>query len=154
QVVMKAGVPDFPVYLMSGLLVWNLFSSGVNGATSSVVGNAGLVKKVRFPLTVLPLASVGFALVHFVLQLGVLLAVLAAFRYDFVGPQLLLALPALGVALLFTLALGLLVSALNVRYRDTAHLLELAMLAWFWLTPCVYAAGLVNKLLGPHHLYR
>jgi ABC-2 type transport system permease protein len=154
QIVLKTGVPSFPVYLMSGLLVWNLFSAGVLGAAGSVVGNAGLVKKVRFPLSVLPFAAVGFALVHFVLQLGVLFVALVVFQYDFWGPQLLLMIPALAVAVLFTTALGWLVSALNVRYRDTYHVLELAMLAWFWLTPTVYAAGLVAKLLGPHGLYR
>jgi ABC-2 type transport system permease protein len=150
QVVLKTGIKNFPVYLMSGLLIWNFFSSAVVGAASSVVGNAGLVKKVRFPLSVLPFSAVGFALVHYVLQMGVLLAGMLLFGYDFIGLNLLLAVPAIGVAILFATALGWLVSALNVRYRDTAHLLELVMIAWFWLTPSIYANGLVRKLLEGH----
>src|SRR5512133_3170575 len=50
QVVFKSGIPSFGIYLMSGLLVWNAFSGSLGSACGSVVGNAGLVKKVRFPL--------------------------------------------------------------------------------------------------------
>jgi ABC-2 type transport system permease protein len=69
QVILPGRIPSFAIYLMSGLLVWNAFSSAVTGAATSVVGNANLVKKVRFPLPVLPLSAVGFAAVHFVLQM-------------------------------------------------------------------------------------
>ncbi|WP_370651638.1 ABC transporter permease [Frankia sp. Cj3] len=147
QVIMSAGVPRFGVYLMSGLLIWNAFSASVSSASGSVVFNANLVKKVRFPLPVLPLSAVGFALVHFVLQLIVLFVVVAALGYSFVGLQLFLLLPAFAIAMIFTVGLSMLVSGLNVRYRDTEHLLEVALLAWFWLNPIVYPVGLIHKLL-------
>jgi ABC-2 type transport system permease protein len=148
QVIMKSGVPRFGTYLMAGLLVWNAFAGSVSGACGSVVGNANLVKKVRFPLPVLPLSAVGFALVHFLLQLTVLFVVIAALGYSFVGLQLLLLIPAFIVALLFTTALSMLVAALNVRYRDTQHLLEVALLAWFWVNPIVYPSSLIHARLG------
>ena len=148
QIVLKTGVPRFGVYLMSGLLVWNAFSSSVSMACVSVVANANLVKKVRFPLAVLPLSAVGFAAVHFVLQLLVLFVVIVALGYNLIGPQLLLLLPAGLVAIVFTLALSMFVSAVNVRYRDTQHLLEVALLAWFWLNPMVYPFGLIREQLG------
>ena len=148
QVILPGRIPSFAIYLMSGLLIWNAFSSAVTGATTSVVGNANLVKKVRFPLPVLPLSAVGFAAVHFVLQLLVLVVVVLALGHPFWGPQLLLAIPALGVALIFTIGLSLLVAALNVRYRDTQHLLDIGLLAWFWLNPIVYDVGLVRDKLG------
>ncbi|WP_242605637.1 ABC transporter permease [Frankia sp. Cppng1_Ct_nod] len=147
QVIMKSGVPRFGVYLMSGLLIWNAFSASVSAACGSVVFNANLVKKVRFPLPVLPLSAVGFALVHFVLQLFVLFVVVAALGYSFVGPGLFLLVPAFAVVMIFTVALSMLVSALNVRYRDTEHLLEVALLAWFWVNPIVYPVGLIRKVL-------
>ncbi len=147
QVIMSAGVPRFGVYLMSGLLIWNAFSASVSAASGSVVFNANLVKKVRFPLPVLPLSAVGFAVVHFVLQLLVLFVVVAALGYSFVGLQLFLLVPAFAVAMTFTIGLSMLVSGLNVRYRDTEHLLEVALLAWFWLNPIVYPVGLIRKLL-------
>src|SRR5215470_16715764 len=80
--ILGSGVPSFPIYLLSGLLVWNLFSTGLAAATSSVVGNAGLVKKVSFPREILPLAAVGSTLVHFFLQSRVLFAVLALVQWD------------------------------------------------------------------------
>jgi ABC-2 type transport system permease protein len=148
QVVLKSNVPRFGIYLMSGLLVWNAFSGAVSGACGSVVFNSNLVKKVRFPLPVLPLSAVGFALVHFLLQLAVLFVVILAFGYSLIGWQLALLVPAFAVALAFTVALSLLVSALNVRYRDTQHLLDVALLAWFWVNPIVYSVSLVSKELG------
>ena len=149
QVVLKSGIPQFGFYLLSGLLVWNMFAGAVGTSTAAVVGNSGLVKKVRFPLSVLPLSQVGFALVHFALQLFVLLVVMAVTgNTEFAGPQLLLAVPAIAVALLFTVAVSFLVAGLNVRYRDTQHVVEVVLMAGFWINPIVYSVSLVKTELG------
>ncbi|MFN2590670.1 MAG: ABC transporter permease, partial [Actinomycetota bacterium] len=142
-------VPHFPVYLLSGLLAWNLFASGLSLSARSVVDNANLVTKVYFPREILPLASVGAAGVDFVLQALVLVVFMAALRVGHVGVNVLL-LPLSMVALLaLTAALSLWVASLNVRYRDTQHLLNLTLLAWFWLTPVVYPSGFVfHQLAG------
>src|SRR4051794_7972804 len=68
QLILKNGIPNFAIYLMSGLLVWNLFSSALPASTGSVVGNSAIVKKVAFPREILALASVGASLVHFFFQ--------------------------------------------------------------------------------------
>jgi ABC-2 type transport system permease protein len=145
SVFLANGIPWFAVLFMSGLLVWNFFNLATLSATGAVVGNANLVRKVRFPRIVLPLASVGFAGVHFVLQFLVFLVFLVPAYPEAFGPQLWLVVPALAVALAFTVAMSLLASALNVRYRDVEHLLEIALLAWFWLTPIVYRVALVQE---------
>ena len=142
------GVPKFAVLFMSGFLVWSFFNSATLHATGAVVGNANLVKKVRFPRLVLPLASVGFAGVHFVLQLLVFFVFLIPFYPDAFGVQLWLLVPTLAVAVAFTVAMSLLASALNVRYRDVQHLLEIVMLAWFWVTPIVYPVTVVRDRLA------
>ena len=148
-VFLKNNVPWFAVLFMSGFLIWSFFNSATLDATGAVVGNANLVRKVRFPRVVLPLASVGFAGVHLVLQLLVFFVFLIPFYPDAFGPQLLLLVPALAVTVIFTVAMSLLASSLNVRYRDVQHLLEIALLAWFWLTPIVYPVTLVrNELAG------
>ena len=142
QVVLKTGIPQFGFYLLSGLLLWNAFAGAVGTSAGAVVGNAGLVKKVRFPLSVLPLSAVGFALVHFALQLVVLLVALVVSGHtDFAGPQLLLAVPAIGVALLFMVALSFLVAGLNVRYRDTQHVVEVVLLVVALLALIVASTG-------------
>lgn len=142
--VFRNPAPDFHVYLMAGLLAFSAFNQAVVGASTSVVGNAGLVKKVRFPLLVLPLSGVGFALVQLGLQLPVLLVIALISGVNFFGPPLLLLVPALALLVAFSTALGVLVAALNVRYRDTSHFVELSMLVWFWLNPILYPAQLVH----------
>ncbi len=145
-VILRSGVPDFAIFIACGLLPWTAFSGAVAGATSSIVGNSGLVKKVRFPLQVLPLSAVGNALVHFALQFLAIMAVTLSLRHVY-SPALLLVVPATLLLVVFSCALGFLVSALNVRYRDTAHLVEIALLVWFWLSPVVYPATLIRQQL-------
>ena len=137
---LKSGIPDFPVFLLSGIVAWTLFSTAIGQATTSIVGNANLVSKVAFPREILPLASIGAALVNFGFQLMVPARVHAGDRARAgtgSGPS------SAGVrrSVIFTTAVGLLVSAFNVRYRDTQHLVGLGLLAWFWLTPIVYPAA-------------
>lgn len=146
--ILRNGVPNFAVYLMAGLLPWNAFSSSLAFGSGSVVGNANLVKKVRFPTSVLPLSAVGYAAVHFVLQMGVFFVFLLFFHRAAFGPQLVLLIPALAVLVVFATGLGMLVAALTVRYRDVQHLLEVVLLAWFWLNPVIYGMFLVRERLG------
>ncbi|CAN5736259.1 N/A [soil metagenome] len=149
QIVLGSGIPSFAIYLLSGLLVWNLFANSLSGATGAITGNHSLVNKVYFPREILPLASVGANLVHFFLQALVLLLVLAVFRYSVPLSYTWLVLPALVVLLVFTSACAIFLSAANVYARDTQHLLELALLAWFWMTPIVYQWFLpAEKLVG------
>ncbi|MDQ1492438.1 MAG: lipopolysaccharide transport system permease protein, partial [Actinomycetota bacterium] len=105
DVILGGGIPRFPIYLLSGLLVWNFFTAALNTGTGSVVAGSGLVKKVWFPREILPLASVGAALVHFFLQLLVLVGALLALRHPVGWAEL----PLLPLALcdLILLAAGL-----------------------------------------------
>jgi ABC-2 type transport system permease protein len=138
-------IPNFPIYLVSGLLAWNLWSASLGGSVASLVGNSSLVTKVYFPREILPLASVGASLMHFFFQFVVLLIALVVFRYR-VGPEALLLVPAaLIVELVLLVGVALVVSVLNVYFRDVQHLLELVLLAWFWMTPIVYPTSLVEK---------
>ncbi len=148
QEILRANIPYFAIFLLSGLLAWNLFNGGIGAATGSIVGNASLVQKVWFPREILPLASIGATLVHFFLQLIVLVAALIAFRHEPAWGYVPALLPALLVLLLWTVALGLALSAINVYLRDTQHLLELVLLAWFWFTPIVYPYRQVADRLG------
>jgi ABC-2 type transport system permease protein len=149
----KNGIEGYAIYLMAGLLPFTAFSQAVNGAAGSVTAAAGLVKKVSFPRLVLPLSSVGFSLVQLLLQLLLLIVVVAAFSHERLSPALLLVVPALALLLLFSTALGILVSALNVRYRDTSHFVEVAMLVWFWGNPILYPVGLAKRELDKHGLF-
>ena len=149
QIILGSGIPNFPIFLLSGLLVWNLFGAALGGGTAAVTGAAAIVKKVSFPRSVLPLSSVGAGLVHFFLQAVVLVAALVMFQYP-VGWRYLWLLPlALGVLLILASAFAVFLAAINVSLRDTAHFVELALLAWFWMTPIVYPFRLVADRASP-----
>jgi ABC-2 type transport system permease protein len=150
DVILGGGIPRFPIYLLSALLVWNFFTAALNTGTGSMVAGSGLVKKVWFPREVLPLASVGAALVHFFLQLTVLVTALVLLRHP-VGWEIMPLLPlALIDLILFAAGLCLLFSVANVYMRDMAHFVELALLAWFWVTPIVYPFTQLTKALHGH----
>jgi ABC-2 type transport system permease protein len=153
RVILRNDIPHFPVYLLSGLLAWNLFSSAVSLSVRSVVDNASLVTKAYFPRELLPLSSMGSAFVDFALQALILALFMLAFRYGHFGVNLFLLPLSLLALLTFTAALALFVSALNVRYRDVQHLVTVLLLAWFWLTPVVYPSSFVSSALGTHHLF-
>lgn len=147
--VLRVQVPYYAIFFLSGLLVWNFFSTSLSAGTGSITMNAQLVQKVWFPREILPLASIGAAVVHFFLQATVLIAALALFRrapsLEY-APALLLAVV---VLLVMSSALAIALGAINVYLRDTEHLLELALLAWFWLSCIVYPYRLVAERLGP-----
>jgi ABC-2 type transport system permease protein len=150
DVILGGGIPRFPIYLLSGLLVWNFFTAALNSGTGSMVAGAGLVKKVWFPREVLPLAAVGAGLVHFFLQLGVLVAALVLLRHP-VGWAVMPLLPlALCDLILLAAGLSLLFSVANVYLRDMAHFVELALMAWFWVTPIIYPFNQLAKALHGH----
>ena len=148
QLVLEAGIPYFAVFLLSGLLAWNLFSSSLAGAAGSITGNASLVNKVWFPREILPLASIGASFVHFLLQGLVLVVALVVFRFDIDWGYLWLVVPAVVTLLVLTAALAIFLAAANVYARDTQHLLELALLAWIWMTPIIYQWDLQAKQLA------
>ena len=138
-------IPDFPVFLLSGLLAWNLFSAALLQGSRSVIDNANLVKKVAFPREILPLSSIGVALVDFALQSVVLLVFIFVSGHGVGAAALVLYPLSILTVLVFTLAAVFWTSALNVRYRDVGHLLNLGLLVWFWMTPIVYQAALVQN---------
>jgi ABC-2 type transport system permease protein len=148
QKVLGGAVDPYPPFLLAGLLAWNLFNVSVLNGAQSVISNANLVKKVYFPREILPLATVGVGLVDFVLQSAVFFLFLIAFGYGFQLDTVWIYPLAFVDLLLFSVALTMFVSSLNVRYRDVQHLIGLALLVWFWLTPIVYPIGKVHTYLS------
>jgi ABC-type polysaccharide/polyol phosphate export permease len=129
-----ANVPDYPLFLLAGLIVWVFFSQSLLAAAPSLVQNAPLVRKVRFPREAIPASVTTVQLATFLVMLALLLPVALVVR-DVLDPALLLLVPI--VAFLFCLALGfsLLAAVLNAHYRDVEPILGAALLPWFFLTP-------------------
>ncbi|HVC69677.1 MAG TPA: ABC transporter permease [Acidimicrobiales bacterium] len=148
------GIPHFVIYMFSAMLVWNLFQSGLLSGTTSVVVNAGIVKKVAFPREILVLASVGAAFMFFFYQSIVMVAFMVAFHHAPAWGDIWLLLPALAAIIVFASALAIFLSAVNVYLRDTQHLVEVLLVAWFWAIPTVYAfSGRVHDSLQRHTIF-
>jgi ABC-2 type transport system permease protein len=150
--------PAFAIFVFTGLLAWQFFTDVVGGCTGTVVGNGALIKKTYFPREVFPLSVVGAALVNFFFQFIVLLGALvvagvSGFR---VAPSwdLLLVPLALLVAVVWATAIGMALAALTVQLRDLQYLIDVVLLAGFWLTPVVYPITYPVTNLGQrgHHL--
>jgi len=136
--ILGAGFDGFAIWLLCGLVVWTLVSTTLLTSVQSITLNSNLVGKVPFPRAVLPLATFGSALVHFGLQFGTF-AVIVLIAQHPVDLAYLWLLPIAVVVLSALLAAGaLLLSVANVHARDTQHLLELALVAIFWINPIVY----------------
>jgi ABC-2 type transport system permease protein len=138
---------SFAIWLLCGLLIWNFFATALSTGTQAITGNAYLVGKVNFPREILPLASVGATFVHFLLSSSLMVVVLSVLRFHVDWAFLWLTVPAVLTCLIMACGFAILLSAINVYARDTTHLLDLAILAWFWLTPIVYEFNIMTKNL-------
>jgi ABC-type polysaccharide/polyol phosphate export permease len=141
-------IPKYPIWILCGILAWNLWQGSLGSSVGSFIGNSSLVTKVYFPREVLPLASIGANLMHFFFQFLVLLGALLLFRIPITLATLELVPAALVTELLVLCGLCLIVAVINVYFRDVQHLLELTLLAWFWMTPIVYPVALPVQHLG------
>ncbi len=129
-----ANIPDYPLFLIAGLIVWVFFAQALLAAAPSLVDNAPLVRKVRFPREAIPASAAVVQLATFLVMLVLLTPVELLIRGS-ADPALLL-LP-LVVALLFCFVLGLslAVAVLHAHYRDVEPVLSAALLPWFFVTP-------------------
>jgi ABC-2 type transport system permease protein len=146
QFVLKVRVPNFPIFLFSALLPWSFLSSTLSMGVTSITENSNLVKKVYFPREVLPLSIVLVNLFHFCLSFLVLIPALLFFKI-IPGFSFLFLVVIVFFQTLFVLGLTLLVSALNVYYKDVKHFLEVMLNLWFWLTPIIWPLNLVPEKL-------
>jgi ABC-2 type transport system permease protein len=153
QVILNNKQPNFVIFLFAGLLLWNLFSLGVQTGTGVVVNNAAIVKKVSFPREILSLAAVGSACVFFAFQTIVLVVVMVLLHHSPDWSYLPVLLLALVTGILLASAIAVLLSSVNVYLRDTQHLIEVILTAWFWACPIVYAyQQYIGDKLGPRGL--
>jgi len=136
----QSNQPDFAAFILCGLLPWNFFSGSIMGGVGSVVNNGYLIKKVYFPRAVLPTSLMLSNLVNFLIALPVYF-VLALLLGVHLTPYLLFLPIVILVEMLFILGISLLLSAINVFYRDVQQIMEVIILAWFFLTPVIWDAN-------------
>jgi ABC-type polysaccharide/polyol phosphate export permease len=136
-------IPDFPIFLMVGIVVWTFFQQSLISASESLIDQGALVRKARFPRQTIPASTVAVQLITFVAILVLLAPLAIALRGSF-HPALLL-LPVVVVALFcFVLGCSLIVAVLHAYFRDVAPILTAALLPWFFLTPIFFQPSTIG----------
>jgi len=141
--VPSAGIP-YALLVFSGLIPWMFFSAAVISCGNSLVTNAQLITKVYFPRVIVPLATIGARLVDFAISLVILAGLMYYYRIPLtwkiaVLPFFVIALTALA------LAVGMLTSAWNVKYRDVGIILPVFVQLWMFASPIVYPIEIVPE---------
>ena len=133
----SAGIRHYPLFIVSGLTIWIFFSGSIQMASASIIGHSNLVKQVRFPRQLLPLAVVGSNLVTYVVMLVIVGAINFAVVPEVRGT--IWAVIPLSIPLVALVSgLSIVLAALSALYRDVEHLLLTILLPWFFLTPVFY----------------
>jgi lipopolysaccharide transport system permease protein len=140
----------FPVFFLCGFLPWSFLAASLTGATGSIVNNASLIKKVYFPREILPVSEVLSNLVNFLVALVVIFVMMFAYGVRLTPAVFMLPLIVMAQVMFIT-GMALILSTANVFYRDTQHILEILMQAWFFLTPIFYPITILppaRQILG------
>ncbi|HXT22416.1 MAG TPA: ABC transporter permease [Thermoanaerobaculia bacterium] len=148
--IFKLNIPNYPVYVLAGLLFWNFFSQSIVSAMNSLRGNAGLLKKLPVPQAVFPVATVIAGVINLVLALLPLLVIVYFTNQPHrLHPSLLFLPVAIAIATLFTLGAGLLLSPLAVFFYDVVEIVAVLITLTMYMTPVFYPKDIVP----PHFLW-
>jgi ABC-type polysaccharide/polyol phosphate export permease len=143
--ILAVNQPGFPFFILLGVLAWTFFANSAMMSTAAIVDGGSLVKAVRFPRMILPLATVLFNLSQYVLTIVVLLPVMfLLYHRPPSGPMLLFPV-FLVLQLSFTVGVALILSAATTFFRDVRHMVEVALSLLFWTTPIVYTLSQVPE---------
>lgn len=145
----SAGDLPYPVFVFAGLMLWNLFSGGLLAASSSMLSNAGIIKKIYFPRLIIPLSSICVSVFDFLMTLPVFLILLLVYDIP-VEPLRLLLASAIAVALIVLTAFGpgCILAALNVKYRDFRYIIPFLIQVLLFVSPVFYPLKVVENDLA------
>ncbi len=144
----KSGLPNYAIYLFSGIILINFFTEALGNASRSIVGNGGLIKKIYLPRQLFPVASVWVSAVHFFPQLVILLIACVFSGWHPTVLQLLAAVAGFIMVTLLSTGLGLLFGAANVYFRDSENFVDMLLMIATWASPVMYSWTMVQNKLG------
>jgi len=136
-------IPYYPVYLLSGLVVWNYFVEVTSGSVAAIVGRGDLMRKINFPKYVIILAGSFSALINLFLN-GIVIAIFMAINHVPVTSHIFIIIPLIIELFIASIGIAFLLSALFVRYRDVTYIWEVITQAAFYGTPILYPLSLVS----------
>ncbi|MBN1295838.1 ABC transporter permease [bacterium] len=137
------GIP-YPIFSYAALTPWTLFSNSLTKASTSLVGNANLVRKIYFPRIISPIAAVLTGAVDFALAFIILIGMMFAYGY-YPTWRIIWVLPLLLLTMLTSLGAGLWLAALNVTYRDIRYIVPFLTQIWMFATPVAYPGSMLDE---------
>lgn len=140
----QSGNIPYPVFALSGLIVWNYFASSLNKSSTSLVNSTNLITKIYFPRLIIPIAGVLSGLVDFFISFFLLVVIMLIYQVKIAVTTIYFPILLL-FALLTALGFSLWLSALNVRYRDINYLIPFFIQTWMYITPVIYPATLIPE---------
>jgi len=138
----------YPLFAMSGLIIWNIFSSGLTNAGNSMVTNANIIKKIYFPRLIIPISSMLVSLFDFIMGFIVLIPVAIYYHAQVSLFSFLYILLSLLLASIATFGLGTLLAALNIKYRDFRYVIPFLIQAMMFATPVIYPIKITDNYLA------
>jgi len=134
----------YPIFVFSGLLAWNFFSTSVGSAGVSLIGSSNLVSKVYFPRIIVPIASIGVSLIDFLVSVLVLTIMMLIYGVPLSSDLLLLPLFLAGL-IIVSIGIGTWLAAITVTYRDFRYVITYMLQIWMYLTPVIYPLNFVPE---------
>ena len=135
----------YPVFVFSGLLLWNIFSSGLTAAGNSMVSNAGIIKKIYFPRLIIPIASVLVALFDFFIAFIIFIAIIIYYQTPINITRAITLMPiGIIIAVVSTFGIGSLMAALNIKYRDFRYIIPFMVQVLLFITPVIYPVSILT----------
>jgi ABC-type polysaccharide/polyol phosphate export permease len=144
----KFDVEYFPVYLLSGQLIFNYFSEATTNAMGAIIMNGPLIKKIYVPKYMFVLSRIFSGSINLLASFTALIFVMLAMRVELHYTVLLAPIPLLCIVL-FSLGTGLILAAITVKFRDIEHLYSVFVTALMYLTPVIYPMSILPKWLEP-----
>lgn len=141
-------IPNYPIYLITGQIMFTFFSESTNMAMGSIIGNVSLIKKVYVPKYIFPISRVLSSFVTLLFSLAAVVVVMLATRTPVTPVILLFPLP-LAYVLVFSMGMGLILSVFAVYFRDMTHLYGVMTTAWMYLTPIFYPIESIPESVQP-----
>lgn len=141
--IAPSGVP-YPLFSFAGLVPWTLFATSLIGASDSLVGASNLIQKVYFPRLLLPVAAIGSHLLDFLIAMAVLGVLMLYFGFV-PSFTVLWIIPLTALVVATALAVGVWLSAINVRYRDVKHAVPFLVQVWLFASPVAYSTDFVPE---------
>ena len=134
----------YPVFVFSGLLLWNIFSSGITAAGNSMVTNANIIKKIYFPRLIIPISSVLVSLFDFLMSVMIFVGMLLFYHIQVDVFRVVLFVPAgLMICCVATFGMGTFLAALNIKYRDFKYIIPFLVQSLLFITPVIYPVGIL-----------